>query len=252
MIHAQEYDEDWYTEIEDSADEEDANIPPDGKIFVTFNWGATASWLTRIINQTERSNFVFNDFLAGLYFEADMHNVKHVTPLVRLTAYYPLTATFNEMPQKPNTPLHFGADMLAGIRFGLFDTQYARADVGLALHLFFLNADRWNYLDLGGAVLAGIELPLAKRWTLMIGGAASMDNGNLGGNRDMEPFDVVYQYQVSLGARYSKKKQNTTSVFNAFAGLFDGFDTQNKNKKASEDEFDEFEDTASEMEGFRR
>jgi hypothetical protein len=252
MIHAQEantpsYEEDWYTEIDSSAeDSADADVPSDGKLFVTFNWGAAASWLTRIINQKERSNFVFNDFLAGLYFETDLHNVKYVTPMIRLTAYYPITSTFNEMPQKPNTPLHFGADMLAGIKFGLIDTPYIRADAGIALHLFFLNADRWNYVDLGGAAVAGIELPLTQRWTILIGGGASVDNGNLGGNRQMEPFDVVYQYQVNLGARYSKKKQNTASAFDVFDGL------KAKNKKINEDEFDEFEDAVREGDGFKR
>jgi hypothetical protein len=254
MVHAQEaaapsYEEDWYTEIDSSAEDMDsANVPSDDKFFLTYNWGAAASWLTRIINQTERSNFVFKDFLAGLYFEADLHNIKYGTPLIRLTAYYPITSTFNEMPQKPNTPLHFGADMLAGLKFGLLDTQYIRADAGLALHLFFLNADRWNYFNLGGAAVAGIELPLTKRWTLLIGGGASVDNGNLGGNREMEPFDIVYQYQVNLGARYSKKKQNTSSVFD----VFDGFKTQNKKSSNNNDKFDEFEDAVKEGEGFRR
>ena len=39
------------------------------KLFLAFEWGLSASWVTRIIQQTGRSNFVFQDFLPGLYFD---------------------------------------------------------------------------------------------------------------------------------------------------------------------------------------
>jgi len=183
------------------------------KIFFTFNQGATASWLTRVINQSERSNFVFRDFLPGLYFGAELRNIKYIVPMARLAAYYPLTSTFNYMPQKPVTPLHFAADMVIGARFEPFNMKYLRINAGPALHMFFLNADRWNYFNLGAAAVLGIEVPLVSRWTLLVDGYASIDNGNLGANRQMEPFDIVWQYQVDIGFRYSKKKENDTSLF---------------------------------------
>jgi len=79
--------------------------------------------------------------------------------------------------------------------------------------LFFLNAERWNYLDLGAAGFLGMELPLTKNWTFLCGGFASLDNGNLGGNSRMEPFNIVYQYQLEIGVRYSKKLANRTFLF---------------------------------------
>ncbi|MCL2042707.1 MAG: hypothetical protein FWG89_01060 [Treponema sp.] len=178
-------------------------------IFV-FEEGLTASWLTRIIRQTERSNFVFRDFLPGLYFRTDLHNLPYVTPMVRLAVYYPLISTFNNFPQKPNTPLHYAADLTTGLHFRLFDFRFLRLNMGPALHVFFLNSDRWNYLNIGGAAFAGLEAPVSRNWTIIANGFVSLDNGNAGANRSMEPFDIVYQYQIDLGVRYSKKIQNNT------------------------------------------
>jgi hypothetical protein len=208
------------TEISDTPPSPPSDQKKTDKIFFTINQGATASWLTRVINQTERSNFVFRDFLPGLYFGAELRNVPYIVPMMRLAAYYPLTATFNLMPQKPVTPLHFAADMVIGLRFEPFNMEYLRINAGPGLHMFFLNADRWNYFNLGAAAVAGIEFPLASRWTLLFDGYASIDNGNLGTNRQMEPFDVVWQYQVNVGFRYSRKKVNDTSLFGLLSGKF--------------------------------
>jgi hypothetical protein len=183
------------------------------KLFVTFSYGAVASWLTRIIDQTGRSNFVFRDFLPGLYFGAELRNIKYITPIVRLTACYPLVSSFNHVPQKPNSPLHFGIDFLTGLRFEFNIKEIIRLHVGPALHMFFLNAERWNYFNLGAAAVAGVEVPLTPRWTLLIDGIASLDSGNLGANRMMEPFDKTFQYQAGVGCRYSKRMQNKKPLF---------------------------------------
>jgi hypothetical protein len=186
---------------------------PDNKPFLTFSYGAAASWLTRIINQTERSNFVFRDFMPGLYFGMELRNLQYITPFLRLTAYYPLISTFNLMPQKPNTPMHIGADFYTGLSFTLSIKEVVRLYAGPALHMFFLNADRWNYFNIGASAIGGVELALSPGWTLLVDGAASLDNGNLGTNRIMEPFTTVFQYQAGFGFRYSKKMQNSRPLF---------------------------------------
>jgi len=181
--------------------------------FLVFNEGAASSWLTRIVQKTERSNFVFEDFLVGMYCRIDLENNKDVTPMARVAVYYPMTQTFNRVPQYPKNPLHFSADLNIGAKYDLFNYDYFRMNLGLAVHLFFLNAERWNYLDLGAAAFLGMELPLTKNWSFLCGGFASLDNGNLGGNSRMEPFDIVYQYQIEIGVRYSKKLANKTFLF---------------------------------------
>jgi len=183
------------------------------RLLVTFNWGFTAAWLTRITYQTNRSNFVDEDFLPGLYFGAELRNVKYVMPMARLAVYYPLTTTFNGMLQKPTVPLHYGIDFVLGARYQPLNLKYLRANVGLGLHMFFLNSERWNYLNMGGALVAGLEVPLFARWTLLMDFYASIDSGNLGQNRRMEPFNVVWQYQFNIGVRYTKKKDNPSSIY---------------------------------------
>jgi hypothetical protein len=181
--------------------------------FVVFSEGAAASWLTRIIYQTDRSNFVFDDFLTGLYFRVDLHNIKYISPMAKFTLYYPLLSSFNNFPQLPKTPLHLGADLNMGLKFDIFDFNYVRINAGPAVHLFFLNSDRWNYLDLGVVAFAGIEVPITERWTFVSNFFASLDYANLGTNRQMEPFDMAYQYQIDIGVRYTKKLKNTTGLF---------------------------------------
>jgi hypothetical protein len=185
----------------------------DEQFFLLFSEGAACSWLTRIIKQTGRSNFVFDDFLPGLYFRMDLHTTKNITPMARVAVLYPLASTFNQFPQLPKTPLHFGVDMNLGVNFNILEFEYFRLNAGPALHLFFLNSDRWNYFDLGAAAFVGMELPITQNWTLICNGFASIDDGNLGGNRNMEPIDITYQYQIDIGVRYSKKLKNRTSLF---------------------------------------
>jgi hypothetical protein len=188
-----------------------AASPARPKYPFVFSEGAAASWLTRIIKQTGRSNFVFGDFLPGLYFSTKIARAGLFTPMIRVAAYYPLQSTFNKMPQPPKVPLHYAADLFIAPNFELNMFKYARINLAPGPHLFFLNSERWNYLNLGLAGLAGVELPLTKGWTILINGMVSLDNGNLGANRDMEPFDIVYQYQVDFGVRYSKKAPNEFS-----------------------------------------
>jgi hypothetical protein len=195
-------------ELEVSAE---PDIPAVSRPFVVYNWGLSASWMTRIIKQTGRSNFVYEDFLPGLYFGMALTNVKYVTPTIRLAAYYPMVSTFNKFPQRPKLPLHYGVDFFGGPAFQISQLKYVRFNLTPGLHLMFLNSERWNYLNLGIGGLVGLELPLTRGWTILINGIASLDNGNLGGNRFMEPFDIAFQYQVDFGFRYSKKLPNTVS-----------------------------------------
>jgi hypothetical protein len=176
---------------------------------LVFTEGLTGSYLTRIIRQEKRSNFVFEDYLAGLFFNVKTRPLKPVNIMARLSAYYPLLFYFNDVLQPPASPIHYGADLFLGPVFEPHIKNLIRFNLSPGLHLFFENTERWNYLHLGAAALAGIELPVTRRWTLYLEGLASLDYGNLGNNRSMEPYDVVYQYQIGAGLRYSKRSPNT-------------------------------------------
>jgi len=192
----------------------EAGTPAEGpRLYLLFSEGTACSWLTRIIRQTGRSNFVYEDFLPGLYFRMDLNMSQIFLPMVRVAVLYPLVSTFNRFEQKPANPLHLGIDMNLGANISILEFAYFRLNAGPAWHMFFLNSDRWNYFNMGAAAFINMELPLAGSWTLIGNGIASLDNGNLGANRNMEPFDIVYQYQIDIGVRYSKKQRNSTYLF---------------------------------------
>lgn len=183
--------------------------------FLLFDQGATAAWNTRIIKQTERSNFVFEDFLAGLYVTTRTKNFSSLLPiklpfelLGRVAAYYPLSHTFNKYPQPPVNMLNFGVDVFLApvvqINFG----DYAYLDLAAGPHFLYQKADRWHYVHLGIGGMLGVQMPLARRWTLLLNGMASLDNANLGSNKKMEVYDLAWQYQASFGFRYSKRAPN--------------------------------------------
>jgi len=183
---------------------------------VVYNFGATAAWLTRIIKQEKfgRSNFVFKDFFPGAYFSAELHKlpvVPFIIPEVRVAAYYPLISKFNEMKQA-NRPLDIGLDFFAGVRFELVK-GFFKLNAGPGLHFFYMSSARWHYFNLGGAIAAGIEFAFSPKWSIVVDVLASIDSGNLGGNKNMELFDMTYQYQTSIGARYSKKVLNESPIF---------------------------------------
>jgi hypothetical protein len=190
---------------------EDAASYIKDKPFLVFNEGFSAAWMTRIINQTERSNFVFRDFMPGLYFGMKTVNMQPLNSMVRLSVYYPLGFTFNGVPQYPKNVLRIALDMFGGIDFELEMWRFVLFYFSPGVHFYVQNAVRGNYFNIGIAGLVGLELPVLKNWTLLVNGIVSLDNGNLGSNRHMEPFDIVYQYQLDLGVRYSKRAANVFS-----------------------------------------
>jgi hypothetical protein len=195
-------------ESPDPAELPDGTFAGKEKPFLVWNEGVSTTWVTRIIRQEDRSNFVFSDFMFGMYLGVQSVNMQPLNSVIRLTAYYPVTAKFNTFPQIPKSPLHYALDLFAGVDFELNMWQMVRFNLAPGLHVFFQNADRWNYVNVGIGGLAGLELPLTRGWTFMVNGIASLDDGNLGTNSTMEPYNFVYQYQLDLGVRYSKKNSN--------------------------------------------
>lgn len=181
------------------------------KPFIVFNEGVTSAWITRIIKQDNRSNFVFTDFMAGAYFAIETKNMQPLDSIVKFSVYYPISHKFNKVPQPKKNMLNFAFDLVAAPLFHMNMWEYVRINLGAGLHFLYQMGDRWNYISLGVAGLAGVELPLSKRWTILVNGNASFDFGNLGTNREMEPYDSVWQYQLDFGVRYSRKAENKYS-----------------------------------------
>ena len=64
---------------------------------------------------------------------------------------------------------------------------------------------------LGGGALAGLELPIEPRWSILLDGTFSFDYPNFGTNSLVQPYDYSWQYQLNLGVRYSVKGKNRYS-----------------------------------------
>lgn len=69
-------------------------------------------------------------------------------------------------------------------------------------------SDEYHLNYLGGGTSAGIELPVARHWSILNNGTITLDYANSGTNKDIQNFDISYQYQASIGIRYRKKGYN--------------------------------------------
>lgn len=180
------------------------------KPFIIFNEGVTISQVTRLIKQDNynRSNFVWQNYLVGLYCEAQTENIKPVDSLLRIAVYYPFKHTFNGMDQKATQPILYAFDAYYGPFFQTDMWKYIYINFSFGPHFLYELSDEYHHIQLGGAVLLGLELPILKRWTVINNGIFAVDYGNIGSNRAIAPYDFVWQYQLELGWRYSKRKQN--------------------------------------------
>ncbi|HBB43641.1 MAG TPA: hypothetical protein DEO40_02135 [Treponema sp.] len=181
------------------------------KPFVMFDWGATMSWNTRLKFQTGRTNFVFEDNMVGLYFTMETMHIRPLDSILRIAAYYPLRSTFNKVEQKSKQTLVYAFDVIFAPLFRLDMWHYIGINIAPGIHFMYQLTDDWHYFQLGGSVLAGIELPVWERWTFLINGIAALDYPNFGTNAQMAPIDLAWSYQLSVGVRYSKKGANKYS-----------------------------------------
>ncbi|MCQ2584384.1 MAG: hypothetical protein MJ185_02245 [Treponema sp.] len=181
------------------------------KPFALFNEGVSAAQITRIITQDERSNFVWQDYYMGMFFEVQTANMQPYNSILRLTAYYPIYHTFNGMKQIQTQMFLYGLDLFYGVMFESDMWKYVGFKWAIGPHFAYNMTDEWHHMDAGIGALLGAELPLEKKWTIIADGLASLDYGNFGSNRKIMPYNVVWQYQLGIGFRYSKKGINTYS-----------------------------------------
>ncbi len=179
--------------------------------FVMFNEGVAFDMLTRFEKQKERSNFVRENYFAGLYFSMQTENMKPINSMIRVAAYYPFANTFNGMAQYPKQPILYAFDLFVAPMIQADMWKYVRLNFAGGPHYKYQLTDEYhmNYLGLG--LLAGVELPLAPHWTILTDGTFAADYPNLGTNRLVQPFTLAWQYNVSVGMRYSRRGRNEYS-----------------------------------------
>lgn len=176
--------------------------------YVTFDEGITFDMITRLQKQDKnnRSDFVWQNYLAGAYFTVKSENIKPFNEMIRVSAYYPFYYTYNGMEQIAKQTILYAFDLFAGPAFQLDMWKYVQLNLAGGLHYMYQLSDEYHLNYLGAGILGGIELPIAQRWTIVNNGTFTLDYANLGTNKTVQPFDYSWSYQVSLGVRYSKKK----------------------------------------------
>ena len=140
--------------------------------------------------------------------QTDVSTLQPVDSLLRIAVYYPFKHTFNGMDQKATQPILYAFDVYYGPFFQTDMWKYVYINFSFGPHFLYELSDEYHHIQLGGAVLLGLELPVLKRWTVINNGIFAVDYGNIGSNRAIAPYDFVWQYQLELGCRYSKRKQN--------------------------------------------
>ena len=176
--------------------------------FVTFDEGLSYAMVTRLQNQEEykRNNFVWQDHMLGAYFALKSSNMKPCDSMLRIQAYYPFYYTFDGMRQYPTQTILYAFDLFWGPSFHTDMWKYIILDYSFGLHYMYQLSDEYHLNYLGAAFVAGIELPVARRWTIVNNGTFTLDYANFGTNKVVQPFDYSWSYQFSLGVRYSKRK----------------------------------------------
>jgi len=181
--------------------------------YLTYTEGVSIANVTRIVKQTTRSNFVWNDSLVGLFVDIQTGNCKPFNYLLRIAAYYPYHYTFNDVEQKAKQTILYAADAFIGPYWELNIWHIAILSVSPGVHYFYQLKDRFQYSNLGIGAFASLEFPISKGFTVVANGIFSYDYGNLGSNAKMQPVDFTWEWQFDIGVRWSKKKRNQYPYF---------------------------------------
>lgn len=207
-------------ETSTSEDKDDTNIEINEKTgfpkikakpFVMFNEGFAVAQVTRIQTVSGRSNFVWQNDFIGAFFQIQTRNMKPLNSVIRTSVFYPFYNTFNDVKQFPKQTVLYAFDLFAGPILETDMWKYVRLKFGLGLHYMYQLSDEYHLHYLGGGALAGLELPIEPRWSILLDGTFSLDYPNFGTNSLVQPYDYSWQYQLNLGVRYSVKGKNRYS-----------------------------------------
>ena len=150
--------------------------------------------------QNDRSNFVWQNYFIGACLTLQAENIKYINPIFRIAAYYPFYNTFNGMQQFPKQTILYAFDVFTGPTFKT-NIKDIRFTLTPGIHYMYQLSDEYHLNYLGGGTSAGIELPVARHWSILNNGTITLDYANSGTNKDIQNFDISYQYQASDTAK---------------------------------------------------
>ena len=181
------------------------------KPFLMYNEGISFAQVTRIEKQDGKSNFGWEDYMIGAYFSLQTGNIKPFDLTLRTCVYYPFKHTFEGQTVPYKQVILYAFDLFVGPTFQFNFWNYLRLNLSPGLHYMYQLTDEYhlNYLGLGG--IAGLELPVSRHCNLLVDGSFTLDYPNFGTNQKIQPFNYAWQYQVSVGFRYSLANPNRFS-----------------------------------------
>lgn len=150
--------------------------------------------------QNDRSNFVWQNYFVGACLTLQAENIKYINPMFRIAAFYPFYNTFNGMQQFPKQTILYAFDVFTGSAFKT-NIKDIRFTLTPGIHYMYHLSDEYHLNYLGGGISAGIELPVARHWSILNNGTITLDYANSGTNKDIQNFDISYQYQASDTAK---------------------------------------------------
>lgn len=157
--------------------------------------------------QNDRSNFVWQNYFVGASLTLRAENIKYISPMFRIAAYSPFYNTFNGMQQFPKQTILYAFDVFTGPAFKT-NIKDIRFTLTPGIHYMYQLSDEYHLNYIGRGISAGKEHPVARHWSILNNGTITLDYANSGTNKDIQNFDISYQYQASIGIRYSKKGYN--------------------------------------------
>lgn len=178
---------------------------------VVFDEGVSYAQVTRVEKLTDRSNFVRENMMIGAFFTTKTVGLPLVDLELDISAYYPFYQAFNGMEQHPRNVVNYAFDSYFGAYYDYDYFKYVIFSGSLGMHYMYQLTDEWhmNYLGLGLTI--GFELPVSPGWTIINRNFVSLDNPNLGQNKNIQKFEGCYSYHINLGVRYSRRVRNEYS-----------------------------------------
>lgn len=184
------------------AKKEKKPVDPDA-MHVTHNEGVAFASVNRLQKKTGRSNFYWQDNMIGAFYAMQTVNVP-LNIYGRIAAFYPVEYKFNEVPQTSKQVLLYAFDLFVGPIWTIDIKPAVRIQISPGFHTMYQLHDKAHYVNIGGGVLIGVEMPMTKGITLIVNGTFTYDDGNIGTNARMQPFDHCWSYCATLGVRFSK------------------------------------------------
>ena len=147
--------------------------------------------------QNDRSNFVWQNYFVGACLTLQAENIKYINPMFRIAAFYPFYNTFNGMQQFPKQTILYAFDVFTGSAFKT-NIKDIRFTLTPGIHYMYQLSDEYHLNYPGRGISAGIELPVARHWSILNNGTITLDYANSGTNKDIQNFDISYQYQAFI------------------------------------------------------